>query len=92
MASTSKLNLSDKLAIDRTKLANERTFLAFFKSFVVMLSSGIAIINIQYLKTIYFLGLILMIIPFLILIYGIIHYFRVNKRIDLYLTPVANDL
>ena len=75
------LSISQKLAIDRTKLANERTFLAFFRSFVVMLSSGLAIIKLEFLENIYILGIILIIIAFLLLIYGILHYFRVNKRI-----------
>ena len=75
------LNISEKLAVDRTKLANERTFLAFFRSFVVMLSSGLAIIKLQFLQNIYIIGIALMIIALLLLIYGIIHYFRVNKRV-----------
>ena len=75
------LSIGEKLAIDRTKLANERTFLAFFRSFVVMLSSGLAIIKLEFLENIYILGILLIIIASLLLIYGILHYFRVNKRI-----------
>jgi len=75
------LSIGEKLAIDRTKPANERTFLAFFRSFVVMLSSGLAIIKSVFLENIYILGIILIIIAFFLLIYGILHYFRVNKRI-----------
>ena len=78
------LTISEKLAIDRTKLANERTFLAFFRSFVVMLSSGLAIIKLQFLKNIYILGIVLMIIALFLLIYGMLHYFKVNKRISAY--------
>ena len=78
------LTISEKLAIDRTKLANERTFLAFFRSFVVMLSSGLAIIKLQFLKNIYILGIVLMIIALFLLIYGMLHYFKVNKRISTY--------
>ncbi len=75
------LSISEKLAIDRTKLANERTFLAFFRSFVVMLSSGLAITKLQFLRNIYMIGIALMIIAAFLLIYGITHYFKVNKRI-----------
>lgn len=78
------LTVSEKLAIDRTKLANERTFLAFFRSFVVMLSSGLAIVKLEFLKNIFLIGIALMIIGFFILIYGIIHYFKVSKRIATY--------
>ncbi|NPA67860.1 MAG: DUF202 domain-containing protein, partial [Chlorobi bacterium] len=64
------LSISEKLAIDRTKLANERTFLAFFRSFVVMLSSGLAIVKLQFLRNIYVIGIALMIIGLMLLIYG----------------------
>jgi putative membrane protein len=76
-----KLTISEKLAIDRTKLANERTFLAFFRSFVVMLSSGLAILKLEFLKNIYLIGVFLIIISVLLLVYSFIHYFRVKKRI-----------
>ena len=79
------LKISEKLAIDRTKLANERTFLAFFRSFVVMLSSGLAIIKLQFLENIYILGIVLMTIALFLLIYGMLHYFKVNKRISTYI-------
>jgi putative membrane protein len=84
MKGNNNLSIGEKLAIDRTKLANERTFLAFFRSFVVMLSSGLAIIKLQFLENIYILGIILMIIASCLLIYGIFHYVKVNKRIASY--------
>lgn len=40
------LSLSDRLALDRTKLANERTFLAYVRTFIGMLSAGIAILKV----------------------------------------------
>lgn len=78
------LKITEKLAIDRTKLANERTFLAFFRTFVVMLSSGLAIVRLQFLENIYILGIILIIVSVLTFIYGIFHYLKVNKRIAIY--------
>lgn len=84
METEKELSPSEKLAIDRTKLANERTFLAFFRTFIVMLSSGLAIIKLQFLENIYILGIILMIIASCLLIYGIFHYVKVNRRIASY--------
>jgi len=78
------LTVSEKLAIDRTKLANERTFLAFFRSFVVMLSSGLAIVKLEFLENIFLIGIALIIIGLFLFIYGIVHYFKVNKRIATY--------
>lgn len=77
-------SINDKLAIDRTKLANERTFLAYFRTFIVLLSSGIAIMKLEFLEGIYFLGIILIIVAPIILLIGIIQYYRIKKRIRSY--------
>ena len=84
MKGKQNLTISEKLAIDRTKLANERTFLSFFRSFVVMLSSGLAIIKLQFLENIIIIGIALIIIGFMLLIYGFMHYYKVKKNISNY--------
>ncbi len=57
----SDMSKTDLLAMERTRLANERTFLAYFRTFIVFLSSGIAIIKINALKEIEFIGYFLLI-------------------------------
>ena len=52
----SDLALTDILALDRTKLANERTFLTYFRTFIVFLSSGFAIIKLEILQEIKWMG------------------------------------
>ncbi len=84
MDKTKNLTTSEKLAIDRTKLANERTLLAFFRTFVVLISSGLAIIRLEFLEKIYILGIALIIVGVVVFVYGIVHYLKVNKRISLY--------
>lgn len=74
----------DKLSLDRTKLANERTFLAYFRTFIVFLSSGIAIFKVKALAEISGLGIFLSALAPLILIIGIVRYYRVKKRIKKY--------
>jgi putative membrane protein len=77
----SKLILRDWLAIDRTKLANERTFLAYFRSFIVIVSSGVAIIKIEFLEEIQNLGWLFVILGPILLIIGVIRFFYVKKHI-----------
>ena len=81
-----KLNLSltDNLAIDRTKLANERTFLAYFRTFIVLLSSGFAIVKLDILAEIKWLGYILVIISPIIFLIGVIRYVYVKRNIQKY--------
>jgi len=84
MNKTQNLTITEELAIDRTKLANERTLLAFFRTFVVLLSSGLAIIKLEFLENIYIFGVVLMIVAVIVFLYGTIHYFKVKKRISSY--------
>ena len=81
-----KLNLSltDKLAIDRTSLANERTFLAYFRTFIVFLSSGFAIIKLDLLQEIKWIGHMLIIIAPLLLLIGLIRFIYVKKNTKKY--------
>jgi putative membrane protein len=82
----SKLILRDLLAVDRTKLANERTFLSYFRSFIVIVSSGIAIIKIDFLEEIQNLGWAFIFIGPALLVVGIFRFFYVRKKIDQYYT------
>lgn len=82
----SKLILRDLLAVDRTKLANERTFLSYFRSFIVIVSSGIAIIKIDFLEEIQNLGWAFIFIGPALLLVGIFRFFCVRKKIDQYYT------
>lgn len=47
---------TDELAIERTLLANERTFLAYFRTAAVLLTSGLAILHIEFFESIRFVS------------------------------------
>lgn len=79
-----ELSLTDKLAIDRTRLANERTFLAYFRTFIVFLSSGFAIIKLGILTDIKSIGYFLVIVAPILLLIGLIRFFYVKKSIKKY--------
>ncbi len=80
------LSLTDKLAIDRTKLANERTFLAYFRTFIVFLSSGLAIIKLDILTEIKWIGFMLSIIAPALFLIGLIRFLYVKRSIKRYYT------
>ena len=79
-----KLNKTDNLAIERTKLANERTFLAYFRTSIVFLSSGFAIIKIDALRDIADIGYFLMGVAPILFLIGIIRFFYVRRKLKSY--------
>ncbi len=76
-----ELKLTDKLAIERTRLANERTFLAYFRSAIVFLSSGFAIIKLEILQDVIWVGYGLVSIGPALFLIGLIRMIYVKKRI-----------
>ena len=79
-----KLNRTDALAIDRTRLANERTFLAYFRTFVVILSSGVAILKMEILQEIRDLGYFLTILSPILLLIGVSRFLYVKWHLRKY--------
>jgi putative membrane protein len=75
------LDLSDQLAILRTKMANERTLLAYISLFIALLTSGIAIFKLNVLSEIEILGLGLIVISPIVLVLAILRYRHMNQRI-----------
>lgn len=80
----SEIKLSDLLALERTKLANERTFLAYFRTFIVFLSSGFAIVKLEILHELKYLGLFFLVIAPILLLIGAIRFYTVKKNINTY--------
>lgn len=79
-----ELNLTDKLAVERTRLANERTFLAYFRSSIVFLSSGFAIITLQVLEEVKWIGYALIVIGPILFFIGLYRLLYVKRRIRKY--------
>lgn len=80
-----KLSTNDYLAIERTKLANERTLLAYVRTFIILLSSGIAIIKLDFFNQIDLLGIILISIAPILFIFGVVRYNYMKKRISTFI-------
>ena len=73
-----KMSLTDKLALDRTKLANQRTFLAFLRTFIMSFASGITLLKLfPGEKFILIAGISLIVFSFVFLVLGFYNYFKV---------------
>ena len=72
---------SEKLAFERTVLANERTYLAYIRSFIVTLSSGLAILKLEFLSNLKLLGIVLTVVGPILFIAGTIRFFYVKYKL-----------
>lgn len=73
--------LRDYLAIDRTKLANIRNLLASIRTSLYLVVSAVAILNIESLENWYWATIPLFLLSIIILIAGLVVFFRIHKKI-----------
>jgi putative membrane protein len=73
--------LRDILAIDRTILANRRTLLSFVRTGLYFILTGLAILNLDFMQDYYLISFIFFSLGPLVLIWGILTYFRVHRRV-----------
>lgn len=76
----SEMILRDHLAMDRTKLANYRTMLAFVRTSLYLVVSGLAVMNVDVLEGISFLGWVLIGSSLLTLSAGFWNYFHFRAK------------
>lgn len=74
--------VSDHLALRRTRMANERTLLAFLRTFLGLITAGIAMIQILTQLWVHVLGYSFLGLGPVLLIVGIVQYFRTRKIIN----------
>lgn len=75
-------NIKDILAVDRTKLANQRTLLAYIRTSFYFIGLGLTVIGIESFEKLKFLAIPLFIISPMIILMGIISYFKEQKKIE----------
>ena len=75
------LVLPEELTIEMTSLANERSLLAYIRTFVVFLSSGIAILKIEFFQNLRFLAYFFITLSVVWLVIGIMRFLKINKVI-----------
>jgi len=86
------LVLREYLAIERTKLANETTLLAYIRTGLYFLVAGSTIghlVNTEFWKIV---GTPLIVIGLIIMLLGVIRYFRLRKSIEASKKNIGNSL
>ena len=85
------LVLREYLAIERTKLANETTLLAYIRTGLYFLVAGSTIghlVNTEFWKIV---GTPLIVIGLIIMLLGVVRYFRLRKSIEASKKNVGNS-
>ena len=83
--------LRDFLALERTKLANERTFLAYIRASLYLLLGGITFLQLDSFAGIKWIGYLSLFFSLLFIIIGIIRFFHLQKRLEMFYEEHGND-
>lgn len=73
--------LRDFLALERTTLANERTLFAYIRTSLYLILAGIAFIELEKFETFKWLGYTLFSISSFLILFGIVRYFKLRKKL-----------
>ena len=74
-------NTNEILALERTKLANERTLLSYIRSSLYLLLGGLALLQLQDLSRIHWLGYVALFVCVVFLGIGIVRYVVLYRRL-----------
>lgn len=74
-------NTNEILALERTKLANERTLLSYIRSSLYLLLGGLALLQLENLSRIHWLGYIALFVCVIFLGIGIVRYVVLYRRL-----------
>ena len=75
------LILREKLALQRTILANQTTFLSFLRTSMYFLIAGLSVKNLLEIENSLLIQSGLFIVSFVILVLGVVNYFKHKKSI-----------
>lgn len=75
------LILREKLALQRTILANQTTFLSFLRTSMYFLIAGLSVKNLLEIENSILIQSGLFIVSFVILVLGVVNYFKHKKSI-----------
>ncbi|MDF2159289.1 DUF202 domain-containing protein [Algoriphagus sp. CAU 1675] len=76
-----ELIIRDLLARQRTTLANDRTLLSYIRTSLYFLVSGTALFEVENLNPIQDLGYLAFGLSIVLLVVGVVNYFRVRRRL-----------
>jgi len=77
-----KIILRDFLALERTTLANERTLFSYIRTSLYLILGGIAFLKMESLANIQWLAYLSFGISALMIIYGLVRYFKLKRKLQ----------
>ncbi len=77
-----RIILRDFLALERTTLANERTLFSYIRTSLYLILGGIAFWKMESLETIQWLAYLSFGISFLMIVYGLVRYFKLKRKLQ----------
>ena len=76
-----KIILRDYLALERTTLANERTLFSFIRTSLYLVIGGIGLLKLEDFKNLRWVGQIALVISGVLILYGIIRYLLLRRKL-----------
>ncbi|WP_417603361.1 DUF202 domain-containing protein [Owenweeksia hongkongensis] len=76
-----KIILRDYLALERTTLANERTLFSYIRTSLYLVIGGIGLLKLEDFSSLRWLGNVSLVISALLIIYGLIRYFVLKRKL-----------
>ncbi len=77
-----KLILRDYLAMQRTTLANERTLFSYIRTSLYLVVGGIGLLKLEDFESLAWLGYVALIISALMIVYGILRYLVLKRKLS----------
>lgn len=79
--SKEKIILRDYLALERTTLANERTLFSYIRTSLYLVIGGIGLLKLEDFRSLSWLGSVALVISGLLIVYGLIRYFMLKRKL-----------
>ncbi|MCC8171206.1 MAG: DUF202 domain-containing protein [Parabacteroides sp.] len=80
----SNLSLSDRLALERTRLANERTLFSYLRTSLYLLTAGIGVLQVESISRLDGLAWLCILSGILLFFMGFVRFWRVKKQLNAY--------
>ncbi len=84
-----KLILRDYLAMQRTTLANERTLFSYIRTSLYLVVGGIGLLKLEDFESLAWLGYVALIISALMIVYGILRYLVLKRKLSKFYKEVG---
>lgn len=90
-ANKNEIILRDFLALERTTLANERTLFSYIRSGIYLIIAGFAFLELRKFIDLEWLGYFLFGLSFILIVYGIVRYTILKRKLDVYYNNMEDE-